>query len=46
MIKHLYSYEFLFREFKECFENLSMNPDCRVVVLSAAGKAFCAGKLT
>jgi len=30
-------------EIKECFESLSTNPDCRVVVLSAAGKHFTAG---
>ncbi|KAG5318599.1 ECH1 protein, partial [Pseudoatta argentina] len=33
----------MWKEFKECFEGLSMNPDCRVVILSAAGKTFCAG---
>jgi len=33
----------MWKEFKECFEELSMNPDCRVVILSAAGKMFCAG---
>ncbi|XP_054088314.1 delta(3,5)-Delta(2,4)-dienoyl-CoA isomerase, mitochondrial isoform X2 [Zeugodacus cucurbitae] len=33
----------MFVEIKKCFENLSTNPDCRVVVLSAAGKHFTAG---
>lgn len=33
----------MWKEFKECFDALSMNPDCRVVILSAAGKVFCAG---
>ncbi|XP_071573272.1 delta(3,5)-Delta(2,4)-dienoyl-CoA isomerase, mitochondrial [Temnothorax nylanderi] len=31
------------KEFKECFKELSTNPDCRVVILSGAGKVFCAG---
>ncbi|XP_014236389.1 delta(3,5)-Delta(2,4)-dienoyl-CoA isomerase, mitochondrial [Trichogramma pretiosum] len=30
-------------EIGECFNELSNNPDCRVVVLSGAGKIFCAG---
>lgn len=30
-------------ELKKCFESLSVNPDCRVIVLSAAGKHFTAG---
>ncbi|CAL1673164.1 unnamed protein product [Lasius platythorax] len=33
----------MWREFKECFEELAFNPDCRVIILSAAGKAFCSG---
>lgn len=33
----------LFREIKECFDALNENPDCRVVVLSGAGKHFTAG---
>ncbi|XP_011632018.1 delta(3,5)-Delta(2,4)-dienoyl-CoA isomerase, mitochondrial isoform X2 [Pogonomyrmex barbatus] len=33
----------MWKEFKECFDGLSLNPDCRVIVLSAAGKMFCAG---
>ncbi|XP_070160055.1 delta(3,5)-Delta(2,4)-dienoyl-CoA isomerase, mitochondrial isoform X2 [Polyergus mexicanus] len=33
----------MWREFKECFEGLAFNPDCRVIILSAAGKAFCSG---
>ncbi|KAL5283707.1 ECH1 family protein [Megaselia abdita] len=30
-------------EVKECFENLHINPDCRAIVLSGAGKHFTAG---
>ncbi|KAM8719856.1 hypothetical protein ACLKA7_005991 [Drosophila subpalustris] len=30
-------------EIRECFEALAINPDCRAIVLSAAGKHFCAG---
>ncbi|KAH8270729.1 hypothetical protein KR044_012692, partial [Drosophila immigrans] len=30
-------------EIKDCFEALAINPDCRAIVLSAAGKHFCAG---
>ncbi|XP_023162021.2 delta(3,5)-Delta(2,4)-dienoyl-CoA isomerase, mitochondrial [Drosophila hydei] len=30
-------------EIKTCFETLAINPDCRAIVLSAAGKHFCAG---
>ncbi|XP_012228186.1 delta(3,5)-Delta(2,4)-dienoyl-CoA isomerase, mitochondrial [Linepithema humile] len=33
----------MWQEFKECFQELTVNSDCRVVILSAAGKAFCAG---
>ncbi|XP_077261175.1 delta(3,5)-Delta(2,4)-dienoyl-CoA isomerase, mitochondrial [Temnothorax americanus] len=33
----------MWKEFKECFKELSTNPDCRVVILSGAGKVFCAG---
>ncbi|GAB1863154.1 Delta(3,5)-Delta(2,4)-dienoyl-CoA isomerase, mitochondrial isoform X2 [Camponotus japonicus] len=33
----------MWREFKECFDGLAFNPDCRVIILSAAGKAFCSG---
>ncbi|XP_011870431.1 PREDICTED: delta(3,5)-Delta(2,4)-dienoyl-CoA isomerase, mitochondrial [Vollenhovia emeryi] len=33
----------MWREFKECFDGLSTNPDCRVVILSGAGRVFCAG---
>ncbi|XP_050462056.1 delta(3,5)-Delta(2,4)-dienoyl-CoA isomerase, mitochondrial isoform X2 [Cataglyphis hispanica] len=33
----------MWREFKECFEGLAFNPDCRVIILSAAGKGFCSG---
>lgn len=30
-------------EIRDCFESLAINKDCRVIVLSAAGKHFCAG---
>lgn len=30
-------------EIKKCFEALSINPDCRAIVVSAAGKHFTAG---
>ncbi|KAI8117115.1 hypothetical protein FF38_09175 [Lucilia cuprina] len=30
-------------EIKDCFESLSSNPDCRAIVISAAGKHFTAG---
>ncbi|XP_014483174.1 PREDICTED: delta(3,5)-Delta(2,4)-dienoyl-CoA isomerase, mitochondrial isoform X2 [Dinoponera quadriceps] len=33
----------MWREFRECFETLGNDSKCRVVVLSATGKAFCAG---
>ncbi|XP_072750686.1 delta(3,5)-Delta(2,4)-dienoyl-CoA isomerase, mitochondrial [Anoplolepis gracilipes] len=33
----------MWREFKECFDGLAYNPDCRVIILSGAGKAFCTG---
>lgn len=33
----------MFDEIKQCFESLSENEDCRVVVLSAAGRLFTAG---
>ncbi|XP_020283298.1 delta(3,5)-Delta(2,4)-dienoyl-CoA isomerase, mitochondrial [Pseudomyrmex gracilis] len=33
----------MWKEFKECFEELAENPECRVVVLSAVGRVFCAG---
>lgn len=31
------------REVDKCFQELNSNPDCRVIVLSGAGKIFCAG---
>lgn len=31
------------REIARCFDDLSLNPKCRSVVLSAEGKSFCAG---
>ncbi|XP_032683484.1 delta(3,5)-Delta(2,4)-dienoyl-CoA isomerase, mitochondrial isoform X2 [Odontomachus brunneus] len=33
----------MWQEFKECFETLGKDPECRVIILSATGKAFCAG---
>ncbi len=35
----------LSREIKECFNGLNSDPDCRVVLLTGAGKNFTAGKL-
>ncbi|XP_071962486.1 delta(3,5)-Delta(2,4)-dienoyl-CoA isomerase, mitochondrial-like [Antedon mediterranea] len=31
------------KEFTECFDTIAHDPDCRVVILSGAGKAFTAG---
>jgi hypothetical protein len=37
---------FLFgREIGEAFKVLGQDPDCRVIILSGNGKAFCSGKL-
>lgn len=33
------------REIGECFNELSEKAECRVVILSGAGKLFCAGKI-
>lgn len=33
-----------FREIGECFKHLGEDADCRVVVLSGAGKLFAAGE--
>ncbi|XP_012149832.1 delta(3,5)-Delta(2,4)-dienoyl-CoA isomerase, mitochondrial isoform X2 [Megachile rotundata] len=33
----------MWKEFKLCFDELAVEPECRVIVLSAAGKIFCAG---
>ncbi|XP_012280391.1 delta(3,5)-Delta(2,4)-dienoyl-CoA isomerase, mitochondrial isoform X2 [Orussus abietinus] len=33
----------MWEEFGLCFKELGNNPDCRVIVLSAAGNTFCAG---
>ncbi|KAH0946543.1 hypothetical protein HN011_002625 [Eciton burchellii] len=33
----------MWREIEQCFNELAVNPDCRVIILSAAGRAFCAG---
>lgn len=43
IINILQSILFLFREIKECFDALNEDPDCRVIVLSGAGKHFTAG---
>ena len=32
-----------FREIGEAFNLLGKDPDCRVIILSGNGKAFCAG---
>ena len=34
---------FLFSEIRSCFEKLDQDLDCRVVVLTGAGKAFSSG---
>ncbi|XP_076677013.1 delta(3,5)-Delta(2,4)-dienoyl-CoA isomerase, mitochondrial isoform X1 [Andrena cerasifolii] len=33
----------MWKEFENCFNELAVEPDCRVIILSGAGKAFCAG---
>ncbi|KAI4493084.1 hypothetical protein M0802_009634 [Mischocyttarus mexicanus] len=33
----------MWEEIRECFDDLSMEPECRVIILSAIGKMFCAG---
>ncbi|XP_033309291.1 delta(3,5)-Delta(2,4)-dienoyl-CoA isomerase, mitochondrial [Bombus bifarius] len=33
----------MWREFKICFDQLASEPECRVIILSGAGKTFCAG---
>jgi len=33
----------MWMEMKECFDSLSTNPECRVIVLSGSGKLFTAG---
>lgn len=32
-----------FSEIGKCFKELDNSPDCRVVILTGAGKAFCSG---
>lgn len=32
-----------FSELGKCFENLNEDPECRAIVLTGAGKLFCAG---
>ena len=34
---------FIYSEMRKCFEELDKNDDCRVVVLTGAGKVFSAG---
>lgn len=38
-----YKYIDHFREIKKCFQSLGNDENCRVIVLSGAGKIFCAG---
>ncbi|XP_017876761.2 delta(3,5)-Delta(2,4)-dienoyl-CoA isomerase, mitochondrial [Ceratina calcarata] len=33
----------MWKEFTACFNELAIEPECRVIILSGAGKAFCAG---
>ncbi|KAK2586102.1 hypothetical protein KPH14_008382 [Odynerus spinipes] len=33
----------MWEEIKKCFDNLALEPECRVVVLSGNGKMFCGG---
>ncbi|XP_043526494.1 delta(3,5)-Delta(2,4)-dienoyl-CoA isomerase, mitochondrial [Frieseomelitta varia] len=33
----------MWKEFKICFDELATEPECRVIILSGAGKIFCAG---
>ena len=33
----------MWKEFTTCFDDLAVDPECRVIILSAVGKAFCAG---
>ncbi|KAL2743494.1 hypothetical protein V1477_008983 [Vespula maculifrons] len=33
----------MWEEIKQCFDDLSVEPDCRVIILSAIGKMFCVG---
>ena len=34
----------MYREIKQCLDGLNSDPDCRVVVLTGAGKNFTAGE--
>lgn len=38
-----YCFSFISSEIGECFENLSTDGDCRVIVLTGSGKLFTAG---
>lgn len=42
----IYNINLFFREIGDCFNELNINPDCRVIVLSANGPYFTAGKVT
>ncbi|CAK9803796.1 Delta(3,5)-Delta(2,4)-dienoyl-CoA isomerase, mitochondrial [Anthophora quadrimaculata] len=33
----------MWKEFKICFSELATEPECRVIIISGAGKIFCAG---
>ncbi|XP_046825768.1 delta(3,5)-Delta(2,4)-dienoyl-CoA isomerase, mitochondrial isoform X1 [Vespa crabro] len=33
----------MWEEIKQCFDDLSIDPECRVIILSAIGKMFCVG---
>lgn len=33
----------MWREFRECFAQLAVEPECRAIVLSGSGRMFCAG---
>ena len=43
LIKIAFDCIFIFSEMRNCFEELDKNDDCRVVVLTGAGKVFSAG---
>ncbi|XP_054000648.1 delta(3,5)-Delta(2,4)-dienoyl-CoA isomerase, mitochondrial [Hylaeus anthracinus] len=35
--------DIMWKEFKKCFDELAIDPECRVIIISGAGKTFCAG---
>lgn len=43
MVVFNYFYIFVFREIGKCFNELADNADCRVIVLTGAGKHFSTG---